>query len=86
LADVSFGGIGADEGWTTFITRTPVGRAIVADARSQQAVEDSHPDARQKMPSQTLKKVNVWSSKKRKAAFKNRRTLGNKYPGAKQEG
>jgi len=86
LADVSFGGIGADEGWTTFITRTPVGRAIVADARSQQAVMDKHPEGRQKLPARTLKKVNAWSNKKRKAALNNRKTLGNKYPGAKQGG
>jgi coenzyme F420 hydrogenase subunit beta len=32
-ADISFGGIGAKEGWTTVITRTPIGRAIFADAR-----------------------------------------------------
>ena len=32
-ADLSFGGIGAKEGWTTVITRTPIGRAIFADAR-----------------------------------------------------
>ncbi|MBF0102667.1 MAG: Coenzyme F420 hydrogenase/dehydrogenase, beta subunit C-terminal domain [Desulfobacterales bacterium] len=31
-ADISFGGIGAEEGWTTVITRTPLGRAIFADA------------------------------------------------------
>ena len=39
-ADVSFGGIGAEEGWTTVIVRTPVGRAIVADARSRKTIED----------------------------------------------
>jgi coenzyme F420 hydrogenase subunit beta len=32
-ADISFGGIGADEGWTTVVTRTALGRAILADAR-----------------------------------------------------
>lgn len=32
-ADVSFGGIGAKEGWTTVVTRTTLGRAIFADAR-----------------------------------------------------
>lgn len=32
-ADVSFGGIGAEEGWTTVITRTAIGRAIMADAK-----------------------------------------------------
>ncbi|ETR72182.1 MAG: Coenzyme F420 hydrogenase subunit beta [Candidatus Magnetoglobus multicellularis str. Araruama] len=35
FADISFGGIGADEGWTTLITRTPEGRKIFADARKK---------------------------------------------------
>ncbi len=34
FADLSFGGVGAEQGWTTVITRTPLGRAILADARS----------------------------------------------------
>jgi len=34
-ADISFGGIGADEGWTTVITRSPLGRAILADAKDK---------------------------------------------------
>jgi coenzyme F420 hydrogenase subunit beta len=33
FADLSFGGIGAPEGWTTVIARTPLGRAVLADAR-----------------------------------------------------
>lgn len=31
-ADISFGGLGAENGWTTAITRSPVGRALFADA------------------------------------------------------
>ena len=31
-ADISFGGLGAEQGWTTVITRTPLGRAILAYA------------------------------------------------------
>jgi coenzyme F420 hydrogenase subunit beta len=34
-ADVSFGGIGAQEGWTTVIARTPEGRAIYHDAQAK---------------------------------------------------
>jgi coenzyme F420 hydrogenase subunit beta len=34
FADISFGGVGAEEGWTTVVTRTPLGRAIFADARA----------------------------------------------------
>ncbi len=33
FADLSFGGIGAPEGWTTVIARSKKGRAVLADAR-----------------------------------------------------
>jgi len=84
-ADVSFGGIGAEEGWTTVITRTPVGRAVIADARSKKAIQDNREGDYQKLPSQALKKIRKWSAKKRDAALKNRKTLGTKFPGVKQD-
>ncbi|MFO7751061.1 MAG: Coenzyme F420 hydrogenase/dehydrogenase, beta subunit C-terminal domain [Desulfobacteraceae bacterium] len=31
-ADISFGGLGADDGWTTVVTRSPKGRAVFAEA------------------------------------------------------
>lgn len=31
-ADISFGGIGADKGWTTIVTRTPLGKAVLAES------------------------------------------------------
>ena len=34
-ADISFGGLGAQEGWTTVIARTPEGRAIYHDAQGK---------------------------------------------------
>jgi coenzyme F420 hydrogenase subunit beta len=83
-ADVSFGGIGAEKGWTTLISRTPVGRAIVADARSKQAIEDNRQGDYQKRLSEALQKVKAWSARKKDAALKNRKTLGNKFPGLKQ--
>jgi coenzyme F420 hydrogenase subunit beta len=84
-ADVSFGGIGAEEGWTTVITRTPVGRAIVADARSRKAIELNQQDNYQKLQSQALKKVKSWSAKKKDTALKNRKTLRNKFPNVWQD-
>jgi len=84
-ADVSFGGIGAHEGWTTLITRTPVGRAIVADARSKKAIEDNRRGDFQKLHAQALQKVKGWSAKKKKTAHGNRKSLGKKYPGLKQK-
>ncbi len=84
-ADVSFGGIGADEGWTTVITRTPVGRASVADARSKKTIEDNRRGDYQKLHSQALQKVKAWSVEKKETALKNRKPLGNKFPGVKQD-
>ncbi|MGD8241604.1 MAG: Coenzyme F420 hydrogenase/dehydrogenase, beta subunit C-terminal domain [Desulfobacterales bacterium] len=64
-ADISFGGIGAEEGWTTVVTRSPVGRAIIADARGK-AVElynfKSSPDK----PMEVFKKIQAASSRKKK--------------------
>ena len=83
-ADVSFGGIGAEEGWTTLITRSPVGRAIVADARSKKAIEDNRRGDFQKLHAQALQKVKGWSAKKKKTALKNREILGKKFPDIEQ--
>ena len=82
-ADVSFGGIGSEEGWTTVIVRTPVGRAIVADARSRKTIEDNRQGDFQKSRSQALNKVKTWSAKKKDAARKSRQTLGQKFPDIK---
>lgn len=43
-SDISFGGLAADNGWTTVVTRTPLGRAAFADARDKcleiQSIDD----------------------------------------------
>jgi coenzyme F420 hydrogenase subunit beta len=82
-ADVSFGGIGAEQGWTTLITRSPVGRAIIADARSKKAIEENRRDGYQKLHSQALQKIKAWSIRKKETAQKNRKPLSKKYPGLK---
>ena len=79
-ADLSFGGIGAQDGWTTVIMRTPTGRAVFADARSK-AIEVSGQTSRTYSPSQALKQVHDWTAKKRNAAVNNRKVLGKKFPG-----
>ncbi len=75
FADISFGGIAAEEGWTTVIARTPLGRAAFAHARGEGDVE-VHPKA--KNP-QFAGKVNAtvqeWSNKKRKQSVVNRDNL-----------
>jgi len=67
-ADLSFGGIGAEEGWTTVAIRTPIGRAIFADAKDVQLEEydfSQKPD----YAAQVMSKVLEWSLlKKSKAA------------------
>ena len=82
-ADLSFGGIGAPDGWTTVIVRTPIGRAILADARSK-AIEENRQTGQADSPSQALKKVHNWTAKKRNAAVGNRKVLGKKFPGVEQ--
>ena len=84
-ADVSFGGIGAEEGWTTIITRTPVGRAIIADARSKKAIEDHRRGDFKKLHSQALNKVRTWSERKIQTARQNRKPLGKKFPDLKHD-
>jgi coenzyme F420 hydrogenase subunit beta len=66
-ADISFGGLGASQGWTTVVTRTPVGRAVFADAldASMNFMSiDEHP----KLDSTILLKLHESSARKRAAA------------------
>jgi coenzyme F420 hydrogenase subunit beta len=78
-ADLSFGGISAEKGWTTVITRTPVGRAVMADARSK-AIEVDRQEKQPGDAAKALKQIRTWSASKSKAAEKNRKSLGKKYP------
>ncbi|UCF93956.1 MAG: Coenzyme F420 hydrogenase/dehydrogenase, beta subunit C-terminal domain [Desulfobacterales bacterium] len=76
-ADLSFGGLGAEEGWTTVITRTPLGRAVLTAARPQ-SIEDNREVCPPDLPCQALARVRTWSAKKRAVAVRNRSVLGNK--------
>jgi coenzyme F420 hydrogenase subunit beta len=84
-ADISFGGIGATDGWTTVITRSPAGRAILADARSKKVIEDNRQGNFKQQHSRALKKVKDWSAKKKAAARQTRKTLRRKYPEVKKD-
>jgi coenzyme F420 hydrogenase subunit beta len=77
-ADISFGGIGAEEGWTTVLLRSPVGRAAFADARGASRLEEVSAKDNPNFATQALAKVRSWSAKKRKSAQKSRRALGTK--------
>jgi coenzyme F420 hydrogenase subunit beta len=75
FADVSFGGIGAEEGWTTVITRTPLGRAALADAAGAGKLEEYSTKANPNYASQALARVRSWAAKKRRQAQIHRKTL-----------
>ncbi len=68
-ADLSFGGLGAAQGWTTIITRTPLGRAVLADARGK-AVEDYDVSKDPKYATNALAKVSEYSQTKKENAVK----------------
>jgi coenzyme F420 hydrogenase subunit beta len=75
FADLSFGGIGSPEGFTTVLVRTPLGRAILADSREVGVIEDID---RTLYPVQTTEALNIVrkaSGKKRVNAQHNRRDL-----------
>lgn len=75
FADLSFGGIGAEEGWTTVLIRTPIGRAIFADAMGLELEEyDSRNNP--KFADQALSKVLDWSMRKKGTAAEHCDQLG----------
>lgn len=76
-ADISFGGIGAEEGWTTVITRTPLGRAVFADARGK-SIEEFPVSENAGYASQALSMTRVASNEKKQTSRKNLKTLGAK--------
>lgn len=75
LADISFGGIGAAEGWTTVITRTPMGRALFAHARSENVLEEYSREKNPRFSSQAAEAVERWSKMKRGRGDKHRSDL-----------
>ncbi|MBU0990889.1 MAG: Coenzyme F420 hydrogenase/dehydrogenase, beta subunit C-terminal domain [Proteobacteria bacterium] len=77
-ADISFGGIGAKEGWTTVITRSPLGRAVFADAKGKTIEVSSPTSGFEENASKTLEKVKKASSLKLKNAEDNRKKMDKK--------
>jgi coenzyme F420 hydrogenase subunit beta len=75
FADLSFGGIGAEEGWTTVTVRTPIGRAIFVDAMG---VELEEYDFKKKpdFADQVMSKVLDWSMRKKIKATEQHAKLG----------
>ena len=73
-ADISFGGIGADEGWTTVIVRSPVGAAVFSDAKCK-TIEENRRKGHSNLSNQALNMVKLWSDKKKNTALANRKIL-----------
>ena len=74
-ADISFGGIGAEEGWTTAIVRSPVGSTTFRDAMHT-AIEENRQTCDPLGRVQALNKVKLWSEKKKITATENRKIMG----------
>lgn len=70
-ADLSFGGLGAPEGWTTVITRSPAGRSLMADALGRSIETYSH-KRNPLLATDVLAKAMEWSEKKKQSAEKRR--------------
>jgi coenzyme F420 hydrogenase subunit beta len=66
-ADLSFGGLGAPEGWTTVVTRTPLGQTLMGRARRVN-IEVPPPQENALLISQAAAKVLEWSEKKKQSA------------------
>lgn len=68
-ADISFGGLGAENGWTTVVSRSPLGRATFAEAREKcleiQSI-DQHPGIDARIMTQVME-----SSLEKKATAEN---------------
>lgn len=75
FADISFGGIGADEGWTSVITRTPLGRAVFADAKDK-VVEEFSADISPDFATNALAAARTASAAKKKKTRENISKLG----------
>jgi coenzyme F420 hydrogenase subunit beta len=82
-ADISFGGLGAEEGWTTVIVRSPLGASIFSEAKYR-AIEESRQTGHPPLPVQALNKIKVWSNQKRGSAFENRKKLRMSSPSLKR--
>jgi coenzyme F420 hydrogenase subunit beta len=78
LADISFGGVGAEEGWTTVVARTPLGRAAFAHARGEGDLEVYSREKNPKFSSEAAGVVAELSEKKRKAGTERREAMESK--------
>ncbi len=74
FADLSFGGIGSEEGWTTVLARTVHGRAVLAHGRGR-AVEEPNRSADPQLGTRILRTVEDWSVRKKVHSNDNRERM-----------
>jgi len=74
FADISCGGIGAPEGQTTVIIRTPTGRKLFNDACGQ-TIELFNDLDKATLTAKVLKQIDAVSSAKKRLAAKHRKVL-----------
>jgi coenzyme F420 hydrogenase subunit beta len=75
FADLSFGGIGAEEGWTTVITRSPQGQTLLTGAMGKY-IEEYNPKIKPNFKKEALAKVLQYSDlKKQKARVERERMV-----------
>ena len=75
-ADIAFGGIGAEEGWTTVLARTPLGRAVLAHARGAGVLQGVDYRDNPRAQSAALSSVQAASARKKEKAAAARRESG----------
>jgi coenzyme F420 hydrogenase subunit beta len=73
-ADLSFGGLGAGEGWTTVLARTPLGRAALSEAMETTVERAGHKNGQR--ASQAFEQILEWSRRKKQIAEESRSQLG----------
>jgi len=71
-ADISFGGIGAEEGWTSVICRTALGRAVYVDA-CENTVEQFKGDPG--LLTRAMQTIQTASNLKKKKAKENKKNI-----------
>ena len=74
--DISFGGLGAEHGWTTVVTRSVIGRAAFADAR-ENCLEIQSIDDNPGRDARVIARIMESSMQKKVKAVSNRKQLEN---------
>ncbi len=75
-ADISFGGTGADHGWTSVIARTDIGESVLSDALNH-CLETFHEQKAQTCAASAEKKIKALSTLKKEKVDQSKKSLEN---------